>query len=69
MQTIPLKLFLSQIYDKFLGQKKQSSETNLNNLSDYLRQLDNIRLELLTVLREAVTQIAEKVKKVEQQII
>ena len=45
-----------------------SNEPRLNNLSDYLRQLENIRLELLNVLKEAVIQISDKIKKVEVQI-
>lgn len=58
---IPLKLFLSEMQSRFA---QQTNESELNSLSDYLRTLENTKKELLSVVKDTVWQIAEKVKKV-----
>ena len=52
---------MTEVRNKYLT---QSNESSLTSLSDYLRQLDNTRQELITVLKDTVSHIAEKVKKV-----
>lgn len=56
-----MKLFLSEMQSRFA---QQTNESELNSLSDYLRTLENTKKELLSVVKDTVWQIAEKVKKV-----
>jgi hypothetical protein len=47
----------------------KSNESEMNSLSDYLRTLDNTKKELLCIVKETVSQIAEKVRRLETTIV
>ena len=54
-KILPLKIFLEEIKQLFMENENNES---LNNLSDYLRSLENSRKELLNILKEAAEKIA-----------
>lgn len=58
-QILPLKVFLDEVKKLFV--ESEDSES-LNNLSDYLRSLENSKKELISILKEAAEGVAEEFK-------
>lgn len=65
-QILPLKVFLEEIKQLFM--KNENNDDSLNNLSDYLRSLQNSRKELINILKIAAEEIAREFKTIEENI-